>query len=214
MRLARLLRYALNSLDSDREFRTQPNRFPQTRRPASGSPNPVQCKSIQSAGARVPLQALHRGPDLFGCLPPDVIEADELLDRHPTQITQALISCTKRGFQDYGPETETMSEAHFLTRSKTHAVGLLSYCDSKPLCSVLPEYRINGEEPPGKRKQTSSFRADRRALLRSGQVLGISTSKSASIDQPPWRNRTRLASRIHSSPVGSRYASAVANRRR
>jgi hypothetical protein len=104
-----------------------------------------------SPDLRLPLQPFHDSPDLFGCVPTDVEKADELLDRHPAQITQTLISCIEKGSQNYGPEPEMMSrhgrlvvepdvhprgpinasrtgafaEAHFLSRQKADLICLL-----------------------------------------------------------------------------------------
>jgi hypothetical protein len=58
--------------------------------------------------ARVALQSLNNGPNLSGCLQTDVEEACELRARHPAEITQALIPCTEKGFQNDGPEPEAM----------------------------------------------------------------------------------------------------------
>src|ERR1039457_5289743 len=54
--------------------------------------------------ARVALQSLNNGPNLSGCLQTDVEEACELRATHPAEITQALIPCTEKGFQNDGPE--------------------------------------------------------------------------------------------------------------
>lgn len=101
--------------------------------------------------SRVALQSLHRGPNLFRCLPTDVIKADELLHGHPTQVTQALIPCIEKGSHNYRPEPEAMcgqgcrvvepdvrprgpisasgarafAEAHLLTRQEADRVRLL-----------------------------------------------------------------------------------------
>jgi hypothetical protein len=108
---------------------------------------------IHIAHSRFVLQSLHDSPDLFGCLLGYVKEANELLYRHPAQITKTMIPSTQKGSQDYGSETEVMRgqrrrvvepdvhpcwptstsrtrafvAANYLSRHKANLVGLLDH---------------------------------------------------------------------------------------
>jgi hypothetical protein len=95
---------------------TEPFRTPtpiRDRRPAAmATSSTAACSALSAArnpadsavqSSAFPLQSLHGSPDLSSCLPADVKQTDELLARHPAQITQTLISSVEKRSKNYGP---------------------------------------------------------------------------------------------------------------